>query len=98
MDPQTLNSICTLLMCDDPTQLEESARKNLEAKADAWASSFGFPTWVDFYNQCSLAGITARNGLLYRNDKAIGLPLADSIAKANGFQYAEQLVAFLKQK
>lgn len=43
-------------------------------------------------------GITAKDGLLWRNGKIIDLPEADAMARKHGFMYAEQLVKHLVEK
>jgi len=42
--------------------------------------------------------VTASKGLLWRNGEVIPLPEADRVARAHGYQYAEQLVRALEAK
>jgi hypothetical protein len=42
--------------------------------------------------------ITTKNGLLYKDDEVINLPLADTIARKHGFLYAELFVKHLEKK
>jgi hypothetical protein len=41
---------------------------------------------------------TTKGGLLYLDNKIVGLPMADRLARAYGFVYAEQLVKALENK
>lgn len=43
-----------------------------------------------------LTGISARDGLLWRNGECIQLPKADWVAQALGYACAEELVAALE--
>lgn len=52
--------------------------------------------WVDSCgSEDSLAGITARDGLLWRLGAPVSIFEADRLARANGYEYAEGLVRAL---
>lgn len=44
------------------------------------------------------SGITTKDGLLWLNGKVLSAPVADARARAEGFQYAEQLVRHLEEE
>lgn len=49
-DLYTFQAFCTLLMCDDPTNLQPEDRTRLENWANREAVEFGFHNWVEAYN------------------------------------------------
>jgi hypothetical protein len=52
--------------------------------------------WVEYGKKASgLQGVTAKNGLLYRDGVELDTMAADKLARANGYEYAEQLVKAL---
>ena len=49
-DLLTLQALCTLLMCDDPTNLTPDAREAIEKYADKESREMGFDNWIDAYH------------------------------------------------
>ena len=47
---RTLQSVCTLLRCDDPTNLSQENRDDLEKWVNQEARAFGFDNWIDAYH------------------------------------------------
>ena len=47
---RNLRSLCTLLMCDDPTNLSQEDRDDLEKWVNQEARDHGFDDWVDAYH------------------------------------------------
>jgi hypothetical protein len=49
-DLTALKALCSLLMCDDPTNLAPEARASIERYANKQAREFGFGSWVEAYH------------------------------------------------
>ena len=49
-DLLTLQALCTLLMCDDPSNLTPDARERIEKWADKESREMGFDNWIDAYH------------------------------------------------
>ena len=49
-DLLTLQALCTLLMCDDPSNLTPDARESIEKYADKESREMGFDNWIDAYH------------------------------------------------
>jgi hypothetical protein len=50
-DLPTLKTLCTLLMCDDPTNLMPDSREAIEKYADEKSREMGFEDWFDAYHR-----------------------------------------------
>jgi len=51
--------------------------------------------WLELQELLGGEGVTTKDGLLWRGGKVIPLPEADQVARENGYQHAEQMVAAL---
>ena len=49
-DLLTLQALCTLLMCDDPSILTPDEREAIEKYADKESREMGFDNWIDAYH------------------------------------------------
>lgn len=50
MNEEQFQVFCTLLMCDDPSQLTVDQRQIAEDFAASKAEEFGYQDWIAFYH------------------------------------------------
>ena len=55
IDLLTLQALCTLLMCDDPSNLTPDARERIEKWANEESHKMGFDGWIDAYHWTPVA-------------------------------------------